>query len=194
MVYFKIKINPNNLANKADISKYSRFKYEEEVLLYPYFSFKVISNYPRRIKINNTITTVCKIKIEETNTRIFNYNIIWFDPEVNNNQNKLVQQQIRSICGNILVVFEDASKAANYFKLNEQNFRTFNFVISCGSRGKEFLDAVHDNDYILQFYLFVGNVEKHKKWADKQIYHKLHGVYDCIYEFLGDLPNENFYY
>lgn len=190
LILFVIKIDKSNTENKTDITDFSAYPKEEEVLLYPYFHFKVIKNSPIKLKIGNLYKPVCQIELQELKTKILEFQLIWYDPNFNNGQNIYIQQEIRKNYGNVLIGFDNRNKAIDFLK----NDKKFSIVISCGTEGKEFIDKIHDYEKVVKIVLFVGNKQYHQKWATKEKYSKLVGIYDQTQEFLQSLPDKNIFY
>lgn len=188
IILFLIKIDSNIKENKADISDFSCFPNEEEVLLYPYFHFKVIKNAPREVLIGNRFKTICEIEVEEIENKKINFSILWCDPMVNSTENKELQTVIRSKSGDCLKVFETIENFSSFINSKEMSF----IVVTSGNIGKGLLDKFYHNSKIIQFILYVGNKDYHKEWAEKYIGSKLKAIVDEPFELLESLPNNNF--
>ncbi len=62
--------------NKANISEFSKLK-EKEILLYPYFHFKLLKNIAVNVKAGNIYKNICQIEVEEIPIKIFDFRIFW---------------------------------------------------------------------------------------------------------------------
>lgn len=192
LISFLIAIDNTNLLNKADISSLSYFKEEEEVLLFPYFHFRVISNSPRKIQVGCVFKTICEIKVEEIKENIINFSVLWCDPNVNSNENKQLADSIRHIYGNIFFGFTEISELMIFLKKKDNEEKNF-IVISCGKFGEKLLKEFQHYENIIQFILYVGNKKYHEEWTKKYLGLKLKGVYDLPDDVLKALPDKNLF-
>ena len=191
IVLFNIKIKNENLSNKADISNNSSCD-EQEILLFPYFHFRVIKNAPCLVKMEGFNGTICQIDIEEIPTKVFSFRIIWFDPAVDSAENKIIQNTIRENYGNVLVTFNDMGKAVKFLT----DYNMVSFVISCGGRkeklGERFVDQIHALSHVSKILIYAADLEYHRKWAGK--YKKVLDVYNDSLELVKALPDKNILY
>jgi len=187
IILFVIRINKENLNNKANIENKSSMD-ESEVLLYPYFHFRVIKNSPSLVKVKGTFRTICQIELEEIPIKVFKIKIIWFDPNIESSSNKSIQDEIKRNYGDVLNKFTKMEDAVSFL----ENYLFVSIVITCGSQGKEFVRKINEMEHVAKILLFVGNKELHQKWAEK--YSKILGVYDKNNELLGALPDRDVFY
>lgn len=179
---FKINLNLANKNNKFDVSKISLFKKENEILILPYFGFKVLQNKP--IKIGDI--NVCAIEISENSEYDCPKQIIWFDPEIDNKENKKYLDTIKKNLGiSTILTFKALKEAYEFIKITKE----FDFlVISCGSKGKEFFDLIKEEKHVKNLIVFCFDVEKHRKWFNKEKYEKYAGIFKQYRSFECYLP------
>lgn len=158
---FKIHLNLLNISNKFDISTISRYKKENEILLLPYFYFKVLRNEPIKIKNKN----VCVIEIKEYSEDRVPRRVLWFDPNIEEKENIKYQKIIENTFGLVSFLrFKNFKEAENFVKKHHE----FNyFVISCGSRGKEFFDLIKEEENVKYLAVFCYDKLKHQKWFNQ---------------------------
>ena len=179
---FTIYLNLQNKSNKFDVSTISFFKKEDEVLLMPYFPFKVLRNYPFSIDDKN----VCVIEVEEFTQNSTPRRILWFDPSIMSKENAKNCNKIQTYYGlSEFLCFAEMKDAIFFIKKHEE----FNyFVISCGSKGKEFFDVIADQVHVMYLSVFCYDKEKHSKWFNNKNYGKYAGIFDNFREFESALP------
>lgn len=189
-VIFEIELDANNKKNKVDISNISAVSYEQEILLLPYFRFQVLNKTSEKLDGKS----YTKILVKECPGLVLNYKIIWFDPIVNNSENQEYQNCIRIANEKVeLIVFEEMNKAREYLENTDQPV----FVMSCGSKGEEFLGYIHEKNCVVKMFVFTSfyNKKNHEIWAEKYKFHnKLVGVFDNINDILMWLPSDDIIY
>jgi hypothetical protein len=105
--------------------------------------------------------------------------IVWLDASVDdaNDEDQQSLRELKKVVATIQM-FANLTTCIQFFEVIEKEKV---FLICSGSLGEEFIPKVHDQAVIKSIYVFCGNKEKHKKWADK--YPKVKGVY-TEFEFL----------
>ena len=189
-VLFEIELAAKNRENKIDLEEFSSIKEEMEILLFPYFKFEVLGKSCE--KLNGQ--TYTKISLKEIEGLNLNYKIIWYDPIVNNEENKEYQKMIRENNTKVeLIVFDDMTKAIEFINKMENPA----FVMTCGSKGEEFFGYVHEKNVVVKLFIFTSAASKkyHEDWSKKFEFHnKLVGVFDDIDEILDHMPHQNIIY
>ena len=189
ILLFEIKVNKNRKSNKLNLMKYSFVKEEKEILLLPYFNFKVLASEPKKVEIKNIKKNFCKICIEEIDRNILDINIVWFDPLVNSTENKQYQLIIREIYQN-LYVFTKEEEVLGFINDSKKHA----LVISCGSKAETFIEKIQNNEFILGVILFVGQGRKQKYESLLGKYNIIKDICDEVWNLLHWIPNKKIIY
>lgn len=150
-ILFEIELDGSNYKNKIDISKISDYE-EKEILLLPYFYFKVMKCSSFTVKVNGKDKEVLKINLKELKTQIFNFKIVWLDQNINSEENIETQQKIKKNCGkNTLIPMEEVSQAIDYIN----NQKDLCIVISSGKMKEDFIDKIYHSEKVAYFWFML---------------------------------------
>ena len=187
ILFFVIKICKSRRSNKINL--FNKVAQAQEILLLPYFNFKVLHSEPKKVEICKKNKNICKIYIEEIEKIIFDISIVWYDPQINNLENRQYQVIIKEKNDN-LKVFDDENKAKDFIFGNDK----FQLVISCGSQAHSFLEKIKGNNFVLAIILFVGEGKKQKYDHLMQKYTICKEVCDSLGNVLAWIPKQKILY
>lgn len=89
--------------------------------------------------------------------------VIWLDSSVDIlEENRIAQQQIRSITGH-LKLFENIQDCERY--LNQASINDRILLIVSGRLGKEIVPRIHHYRQIFSIYVYCGDKTQHEEWA-----------------------------
>ena len=190
ILLFVIRINEQNTSNKIDISKFSMFPEEQEMLLLPYFSFRVKSNQPVKIEVNGKCRTVCRIEVEEIDRKVIKFWIVWLNSEDHMSMNEIAMEFIiNKKYGDFLRKFNKMEDAVNFMIKSK---RTVTIVILNGKDGEKFLEKIKGLEHVAKVLLLVENKNDQEKLA--QTYKEIQGRYDNPLKLINDLPDPDIFY
>ena len=185
IILFIITLNPNNIYNKIDISKYSKFPDELEVLLLPYFSFRVIRNQPFKRAIKGKSRTICQIEVEERDLKVFNFWVVWFINDENYMINSRMELEISILrrYGNLLKKFTRMEDAANFL----EKFGVNSIVIVSGKEKEIFLERIKGIE-VVKVLLFVENKYEFFNFSSN------YEICGSMQEIMRALPDPDIFY
>ena len=185
-ILFKIELDDSNYKNKIDISEISDYE-EKEILLLPYFYFKVMKCSSFTVEVNGKKKEVLKICLKELKTQIFNFKIVWLDQNINSEDNIETQTKIQKQCGN-LIPMKEVSQAIDYIN----NQKDLCIVISSGRMKEDFIDKIYNSEKVVYFLVYAAEKKKHEVWAKTK--EKVVGVCEDEEELMEMLPKRKYLY
>ena len=157
---FKIKLMKDHYFNKRNIQKLSQFYIEEEILLFPSFSFVVKDTYPS--EENSQRFPI--IELEELDNSLYRV-IIWVDQSVNNMENKYYQDILSKFCRQ-LICFSTEEEILKYFEMNKKEICRAILIIS-GKMSEKIIGKVHNLECLSQIFVFAFMKTKYEFLKEK---------------------------
>src|ERR1700722_1682677 len=90
------------------------------------------------------------------------FSIFWLDTEVNNEENRVAQKQLRSII-NHLKTFEDPNEFEQCIQQMIEEDRTV--LIVSGLLGRKVVPTIHQLRQVSSIYVYCMNKEENEQWA-----------------------------
>ena len=185
VVLFVVTINNENISNKLNISKFSKFPSEQEVLLLPYFSFKVTRNQPFKKDINGLSRTISIIEVEEIDRKIFKFWILWINDDEEYSRSQIVlAREIQKKFGDVLKKFDKTEDAVNFLKIH----KLVSIIIYSGKDIETALEKIKGFDLVAKVLHF--DEKKNYQENVPQNYERISGIYDL----LQALPDSDIFY
>ena len=183
-VLFQIQLNPKNTHNKYYLKDYSVYSNEEEVLLLPYFSFKVRE---KKIFIDpHTHTRKALVHLKEVKTNYYGNGMqtelttqgkvyfVWTDQNINNPENSQYQRVLKDLLGDRVSCSDNMPRTRQCLNDNVNN--TY-FVISNGMGKEEFVKEIGFYGNVAGIVVFTSSyrLKECKMWMKDA---KVKGVFD----------------
>eukprot|EP00927_Polykrikos_kofoidii_P049614 TRINITY_DN43651_c0_g1_i1.p1 TRINITY_DN43651_c0_g1~~TRINITY_DN43651_c0_g1_i1.p1 ORF type:complete len:311 (-),score=50.31 TRINITY_DN43651_c0_g1_i1:856-1788(-) len=108
------------------------------------------------------------------------HSILWHDPNVNNDENKRIQQEFRRTAFDVQVAtqFEDARDRLGQ-KLPTEKW----LVITSGTDGRKLVSAIHAFRCVAEIIIFCGTKQYHSGWSKN--YSKVSRVVDLVEDLVA---------
>ena len=153
------------------IKEYSQFKHEEEYLIPCFQMFRIE-------KVQEEVVFANKIRKLVVDLEIFPFNLyrakphfIWFDPNINNKENKTYQnvfkEKLKSIKNPIEHFYENMELVISKLQIFEADKQS-SIIVSCGSQGENLLQRILDFSQIKYFFLFCMDIARHEHWFQQR--------------------------
>ena len=161
LVLLKMKLNKSNKRNKVVIERKIKdetdYKNENEILILPYFHYKVVNIYSEKNSSCGKIYLVIEIdEVEENNC--INIEVVWFDPNINNKENFFYQNLIKEIYKNFSCFDSEEECIKHLIKKKKDNWKII-FITSKNFTNKLQNIIIKENETFLRIICFTYSVK-----------------------------------
>ena len=192
-VLFQIQLNPKNTHNKYYLKDYSVYSNEEEVLLLPYFSFKVRE---KKIFIDpHTHTRKALVHLKEVKTNYYGNGMqtelttkgkvlfAWTDQNIYNYENSRYRKMLKELLQDRISCSNNMSRIRQ--DLNNKVNNKF-FIISNGMEKEEFVKEIGFYGNVAAILIFTSSnrLKECQGWMKDA---KVKGVFDKFEDVIGYL-------
>lgn len=97
-------------------------------------------------------------------TNLETLSLVWLDARINQGENLLVQQALRSLI-NYIKIFDNIGACRAYLKSLKHH--EYSVLIVSGELGQELVPLIEKWNTVNAIYVFCMDLEKHAEWAQK---------------------------
>ena len=91
---------------------------------------------------------------------------IWLDTNVNSSSSKELLTKMQQLNAST-IGFTDKGECQRFIERGSESENKRCILIVSGSLGKELVPDIHSCDNLISIYVYCGNIEFHRQWANK---------------------------